>query len=80
MPRISPFERHTEQYDEWFDKNRWVYEAELRAVKAMMPAGGRGLEIGIGTGRFADPLGIKGGVEPSKRMREFARKRGMLKK
>jgi len=78
MPRISPFEKYAEQYESWFEKNRWVYEAELRAVKAMMPTVvGRGLEIGVGTGRFAEPLGIKNGVEPSKRMGDIARNRGI---
>ena len=77
MPRISPFEKYAEQYESWFEKNCWVYEAELRAVKAMMPAVGSGMEIGVGTGRFAGPLGIKNGVEPSKRMRDFAQKRGI---
>lgn len=61
MPRISPFEKYAEQYESWFEKNRWVYEAELRAVKAMLPAVGTGLEIVVGTGRFAGPLGIKDG-------------------
>jgi SAM-dependent methyltransferase len=77
MPKISPFEKYADKYDEWFEKNRWVYEAELRAVKAMMPTGGHGLEIGVGTGRFAEPLGIKIGVDPSKRMREIAQKKGI---
>ena len=77
MPRISPFEKYAEQYEEWFVENRWVYEAELRAVKAMLPVGGHGVEIGVGSGRFAEPLGIKIGVEPSKRMREIAQKRGI---
>ena len=58
-------------------ENRWVYEAELRAVKAMIPTAGHGMEIGVGTGRFAEPLGIKIGAEPSKRMREIAQKRGI---
>ena len=77
MPRISPFDKYGEQYESWFEKNRWVYEAELRAVKAMMPNAGSGMEIGVGTGRFAGSLGIKIGVEPSKRMRDFAQKRGI---
>ncbi len=77
MPKISPFERYAEQYEEWFVENRWVYEAELRAVKAMIPNGGRGVEIGVGTGRFAEPLGIKIGVDPSKRMRKMAQDRGI---
>ncbi len=77
MPKISPFEKYSGQYEDWFEKNRWVYEAELRAVKAMIPVPAHGVEIGVGTGRFAEPLGIKMGVEPSKRMREIAQKRGI---
>jgi SAM-dependent methyltransferase len=77
MPRISPFEKYAEEYEDWFEKNRYVYEAELRSVKAMIPKNGSGVEIGVGTGRFAGPLGIENGVEPSKRMRNFARKRGI---
>jgi SAM-dependent methyltransferase len=77
MPRISPFEKYAEQYESWFEENRWAYEAELRAVKAMIPTVGSGVEVGVGTGRFAVPLGIKNSVEPSKRMRDFAQKRGI---
>ena len=64
MPKISPFEQYADQYEEWFEKNQWVYEAELRAVKAMIYAGGYAMETGVDTGRFAEPLGIKIGVEP----------------
>ena len=37
----------------------------------------KGLEIGVGTGRFAEPLGIEYGLEPSKSMAEIAKKRGI---
>ena len=74
MPKISPFEKYAERYEEWFEKNRWVYEAELRAVRAMLPAEGYGIEIGVGIGRFAEPLGIKIGVQPPLRIREIAQK------
>jgi SAM-dependent methyltransferase len=77
MPKVSPFEENTYQYDSWFLKNPWVYDAELRAVKAMVPVAGRGLEVGVGTGRFAQPLAIREGVEPSSRMREIAQRRGI---
>jgi len=77
MPKISPFQRYTAPYENWFTEHRWVYEAELRAVKALLPESGRGLEVGVGTGRFADPLGIKTGLEPSVRMRKIARHRGI---
>ena len=37
MPKTYPFQKHTGQYENWFAENRWVYEAELRAVKALLP-------------------------------------------
>ncbi len=36
MLKISSFEKYAQQYDEWFVENRWVYEAELRAVKRII--------------------------------------------
>lgn len=79
MPKTDPFERHTGQYENWFTEHRWVYEAELRAVKALLPESKsyRGLEVGVGTGRFSEPLGIKTGLEPSVRMGEIAREKGI---
>ena len=38
---------------------------------------GNGIEIGVGTGRFAAPLGVKRGIEPSRPMAELARKKGV---
>ncbi len=77
MPRIEPFEAFTSDYEEWFDRHKNVYEAELRAVRPHIPPDGVGLEIGVGTGRFAAPLGIKFGVEPSPKMARVARERGI---
>ena len=77
MPKISIFEKHFVQYEEWFTENRWVYEAELRAAKALIPEKGLGIEIGVGTGRFAQPFDIKIGVEPSGRMKKIAQNRGI---
>jgi SAM-dependent methyltransferase len=75
MARIGPFEEYTEKYDEWFETNRFAYESEVRAVASMVPRPGLGVEIGVGTGRFAAPLGIKLGVEPSNAMAAVARQR-----
>jgi len=36
-----------------------------------------GIEIGVGSGRFAEPLGIRLRIEPSSKMREAAQKRGI---
>lgn len=77
MPKILPFQKYTARYENWFEDNYWVYQAELKAVKCLLPEGQYGVEIGIGSGRFAEPLGIKVGVEPSSHMRDFAQKRGI---
>ena len=37
----------------------------------------KGIEIGVGSARFAVPLGIKTGVDPSPRMREIAQQKGV---
>ena len=78
MPKIDAFEEHSDAYDDWFDKNRAAYEAELKAVRQLLPAGAvRGMEIGVGSGKFAVPLGIKIGVEPSTQMAVKAEKLGI---
>lgn len=77
MPGARPFEEHAEEYDRWFDENERVYLAELDAVRAMIPEKGISLEVGAGTGRFAAPLGIRFGLEPSRSMASIARGRGV---
>jgi SAM-dependent methyltransferase len=66
-----------DEYDAWFDRNAGLYEAELHAIKAGLPASGCGLEIGVGTGRFAATLGIRTGLDPSPAMAAIARTRGV---
>jgi len=74
---MNVFDRHHRRYDAWYDKNRCAYLSELKAVRKVLPKRGRGLEVGVGTGRFAAPLGIGCGIDPSKNMREMARERGV---
>jgi SAM-dependent methyltransferase len=71
------FNHSAMEYDEWFVRNEMAYRSELAAVKAFLPLSGRGLEIGVGTGRFAAPLGVEVGVEPARAMAAIARKRGI---
>src|SRR6202011_4339241 len=51
--------------------------SELRAVRGLLPKDGVGMEIGVGSGRFAAPLGIRYGVDPSVKMRTLAQARGI---
>lgn len=75
--KIDPYEAGASRYDDWFSRNRFAYEAELEAIRLLLPIGGTGVEVGVGTGRFAGELGVRFGVEPSKAMREIVRKRGV---
>ena len=77
MARIEPFEKHPLQYEQWFDKHKFAYESELQAIRKLLPQGGNGLEIGVGSGRFAVPLGIKLGIEPSSKMMQIALRKGI---
>lgn len=77
MAKIEPFEIFPDRYEEWFDVNRYVYESELQAVRQLLPDGGKGIEVGVGSGRFTAPLGIKRGIEPSAEMRKIAMSKGI---
>lgn len=77
MTKITAFDNQPAAYDAWFERHHDIYQAELAAVRAAVPANGLGVEIGIGTGRFAVPLGISIGVDPSPGMAELARLRGV---
>lgn len=73
----TAFDQNTVEYDNWFDKHSNLYESELLAMKQAIPSEGIGIEIGVGSGRFAEPLQINYGVEPSESMAVFAWKRGV---
>lgn len=77
MAGIDAFNKNVNRYEQWFVENPFAYISELHAVRALLPANGSGVEIGVGTGRFAGPLGITKGLEPSRSMAELARKKGL---
>lgn len=78
MARTGPFERHHEQYEQWFERHRAAYVSELLALRPFVPMQGRGVEIGVGTARFAAPLGVSVGLDPAPRMLAHARRRGVM--
>jgi len=74
------FNRLYQRYDEWFDRppGKEIFELEVKCVKqvfrkTLKPS----LEVGIGTGRFAERLNIDFGVDPSFEMLKKALKRGV---
>jgi len=77
MPKTEPFEEHTERYEGWFEEHDDAYRSELAALDRLVPATGRGIEIGVGSARFAAPLGIDVGIDPAGAMLDRARERGV---
>ena len=77
MQTVNPYRKFAEEYDRWYDENKAAYLSELSCLKRFIPSSGRGLEVGVGTGRFAGPLRIKWGVDPAAMMLEQARDRGI---
>lgn len=80
MPKTLPFNDHVAEYEEWYKKYRYVFKSEVAAIKQLMPKGDNihGLEVGVGTGRFAKALGIKEGIDPAVNMRTLAQKKGIF--
>jgi SAM-dependent methyltransferase len=78
MPRTAPFRACHRRYDDWFVRHAPAYHSELLAVRALLPWGGLGLAIGVGTGRFAAPLGVQVGIDPAREVLDYAANRGIV--
>ena len=77
MPKTKPFDEYLNEYEEWFVQNSAVYSSELQAIRLISKIPENAVEIGVGSGLFAEPLGIKSGIDPSEAMREKAKERGI---
>lgn len=80
ISKTDVFDRHVAEYEAWYESHPEIYASELEAIRwhfTRLPEELHGIEVGLGTGRFAGPLGIREGVEPSPNMAEKARKRGV---
>ena len=80
MIKTNPFQKSAIEYDTWYDKYPFVFQSEVATIRQQMlnlPEQITGIEVGLGTGRFASALGIKEGIEPVNEMAEFAIKRGI---
>ena len=77
MSNNNPYQVYPWEYDHWYDQNLPAYLSELELVKEALLSAGVGLEIGVGTGRFAGPLGIEWGIDSTQEMLVRARERGV---
>ena len=77
IPSRHVFDEHAGDYDRWFDEHEDVYQAQLRMLRGAIPGHGCGLEVGVGSGRFAVRLGILHGIDPSRELLRMAKQRGI---
>ncbi len=77
MDVVELFDRYAERYDSWYDRHEDWFRKEVELIERVAGSFERGLEVGVGTGRFAEKLGIRYGVDLSDRMLELARSRGV---
>jgi len=77
--RVSPFDNLAAEYDAWFEEEgRDVFGIEVEAFRELMPFLPKPwLEVGVGSGRFAQALGIDTGLDPSARLLDLAKRRGV---
>jgi len=75
----SPFDTLASAYDAWFEEEgKLVFDIEVRAFQEVLHTLPKPwLEVGVGSGRFAQALGIETGIDPSVKLLEMAEKRGI---
>ena len=77
IPSRRVFDEYANDYDTWFDEHDDVFQAQQRMLRAAIPNQGQGLEVGVGSGRFAVPSGIRYGIDPSRELIRRAQRRGI---
>lgn len=74
---MSIFDNNVEIYESWFKRHPLIFKNELKLLKAFIQKNQNGLEVGVGTGRFASLLHTRIGLDESYNMLVHARKRGV---
>jgi len=76
---VTTFDELAAEYDAWFEEEgKVIFATEVQALQEVLPSLPEPwLEVGVGSGRFAQALGIKSGIDPSLNLLDMARKRGV---
>ncbi|MEX1269282.1 MAG: class I SAM-dependent methyltransferase [Balneolaceae bacterium] len=77
MDSVETFSTYFKEYDRWFEEHPVLFKSELEALDKVVPYNKYGIEIGVGTGRFAKKCVIDWGVDPSENMARIAQQRGI---
>jgi len=77
--KASPFDDLASYYDAWFEQEgKPIFVIEVQALQQVLSSLPEPwLEVGVGSGRFAQALGIETGVDPSIKLLELARQKGI---
>ena len=77
--KVSFFDELASDYDAWFEKDgKLIFNTEVRAFQEILPLLPKPwLEMGVGSGRFAQALGIETGIDPSIELLDIAKSRGI---
>jgi SAM-dependent methyltransferase len=78
QPKIRAFNSLSRVYDAWFEEEgRLIFASEVEALRQALPLLPKPwIEVGVGSGRFAQALGIDIGLDPSSGLLKIARNRG----
>jgi len=74
------FDSHANEYDAWYDTEagKSIFDMEADCLKPLLHRhSGPYLEVGVGSGRFAQALEIEYGVEPAPALANMAKARGV---
>jgi SAM-dependent methyltransferase len=77
IPSRRIFEDRADDYDQWFDEHGRVYAAQVTMLRRAISEHGLGLEVGVGSGQFATPFGIRCGIDPSSALSRIVLQRGI---
>jgi hypothetical protein len=77
----SPPLNEAKAYDAWYEtaKGKAILATEVEALRPLIEALPQPrVEVGVGTGRFAEAVGARFGLDPSREALRLARARGIL--
>ena len=75
--RYSDFNEYVERYDNWYERFPIAFISQSNAFEKIILKRGLGLEVGVGTGRFASKLNVPYGIDPAKQSLKLAYQRGV---
>lgn len=76
----SAYDENARDYDDWFDspEGQALFDDEHRALAQLKLSGLEPwLEVGVGSGRFAEALGVTDGIDPAPAMVALAQAKGI---